>query len=106
AGFKPPTGAGISLNAGPISGGGFLSIKDGRYAGALELKIYSVAVKAFGVIDTKLPDGSAGFSFVIVISAEFTPIQLGLGFTLLGVGGLIGINRRVDGKALEAAVRD
>src|SRR6185436_15653108 len=106
AGFKPPTGAGLSINAGPVTGGGFLSVKDGRYAGVLELQIYSVAVKAFGVIDTKLPDGSKGFSFVIVISAEFTAIQLGLGFTLLGVGGLLGINRRLDRKALESAVRE
>jgi hypothetical protein len=106
AGFKAPTGVGIAINAGAITGGGFISFQDGRYAGVLELKIYSVEVKAFGVIDTRMADGSAGFSFVIVISAEFTPIQLGLGFTLLGVGGLLGINRRLDGEALRNAVRE
>lgn len=106
-GFKPPTGVGIAINAGPISGGGFLFIdeKAGRYAGACELSIYGVAVKAFGVIDTKFPDGRSGFSFVIVISAEFTPVQLGFGFTLLGVGGLIGINRTLDQEALRGAIR-
>jgi hypothetical protein len=104
--IKPPTGVGISINAGGITGGGFIKYEDGRYAGVLELKIYSVAVKAFGVIDTKMPDGSKGFSFVIVISAEFTAIQLGLGFTLLGVGGLLGIHRRLDEDALRNAVRE
>jgi hypothetical protein len=106
AGLKPPVGVGISINAGPVNGGGFIRSGDGRYFGVLELKIYGVSVKAFGVIDTKLPDGSKGFSFVIVISAEFTAIQLGLGFTLLGVGGLLGINRRLDGDALRNAVRE
>jgi hypothetical protein len=105
--FRLPTGAGIEVNAGPVSGGGFLFIdeKAGRYAGACELSVYGVAVKAFGVIDTKMPDGTSGFSFVIVISAEFTPIQLGFGFTLLGVGGLIGINRTLDQDALRGVIR-
>ena len=101
----PPTGIGITVDAGPVSGGGFLSVGANEYAGALELSIYSIAVKAFGLIDTKLPDGSKGYSFVVVISAEFTPIQLGFGFTLLGVGGLVGINRTIDEKALQSGVQ-
>jgi hypothetical protein len=106
--FKTPKGVGIAINAGPVTGGGFLFFDEpnGRYGGALVLKIYSVNVKAFGVIETKLPDGTKGFSFVIVISAEFTPIQLGLGFTLNGVGGMLGINRRIDEEGLRRAVRD
>jgi hypothetical protein len=44
-------------------------------------------------------------SFVVLISAEFTPIQLGFGFTLVGVGGLLGINRSVAAEALGDAVR-
>jgi hypothetical protein len=105
--FKPPSGAGISINAGPVSGGGFVAYDSviQRYSGAFELSIYSVSVKAFGLVDTKLPDGSKGYSFVVVISAEFTPIQLGLGFTLIGVGGLVGINRSLNSKGLSDAVR-
>ena len=51
-----------------------------------------------GVINTKMPDGSPGFSLLIIITAEFPPIQLGFGFTLNGVGGLLGLNRtaRID----------
>lgn len=105
--FKPPTGLGIAVDAGPVSGGGFISFDptNGRYFGALELSVYSVAVKAFGIIETKFPDGHTGFSFLIIISAEFVPIQLGLGFTLLGVGGMAGINRSIDTDGLLAAVR-
>ncbi|HXU05066.1 MAG TPA: DUF6603 domain-containing protein, partial [Polyangia bacterium] len=94
AGFKPPAGVGISVQGGAISGGGFLAFDfdAGRYSGAIELEAYSISIKAFGLIETKVPGG--GFSFVVVISTEFaTPIQLGLGFTLNGVGGMIGINR-------------
>lgn len=103
--FLPPTGIGISVDAGPVRGGGFLAFGDHRYSGAIELSVYSIAIKAFGLIETVLPDGSPGFSFVIVISAEFTPIQLGFGFTLLGVGGLLGINRSLNAEGLQAAVR-
>jgi hypothetical protein len=105
AAFVPPAGLGIAIDAGPVSGGGFLSFEDGRYSGALELSIYKIAVKAFGLLETKLPDGRKGYSFVIVISAEFTPIQLGFGFTLVGVGGLVGINRALNTEGLQQAVR-
>jgi hypothetical protein len=105
--FKPPTGIGVVIDASSVSGGGYLAIdrENGRYAGAIELKVFSIAVKAFGLIDTRFPDGGSGYSFVIVIVAEFTPIQLGFGFTLLGVGGLLGLHRSVDNEALSAAVR-
>ena len=100
-GFAAPTGYGIFIESSSVSGGGFLFFDEpkGRYGGALELRAYDIDVKAFGLIETKVPGVS--FSFVIVISAEFNPIQLGLGFTLDGVGGFIGINRGVDAKALD-----
>jgi hypothetical protein len=103
--FLAPTGVGISIDGGAVHGGGFLSFEDHRYSGVLELSVFAVTVKAFGLIETQLPDGSPGFSFVIVIIAEFTPIQLGFGFTLLGVGGLLGVNRSVNEKGLSDAAR-
>lgn len=105
--FKAPNGLGIVVDAGPVTGGGFIAFDPiaRRYAGALELSVFSIGVKAFGLVDTVLPDGSSGFSFVIVIVAEFTPIQLGFGFTLLGVGGLVGINRTLSSTGLGDAVR-
>ena len=53
-----------------------------------------------------MPDGSPGFSLLIIITAEFgTGIQLGFGFTLLGVGGLLGLNRTMRLQPLMEGVR-
>ena len=53
-----------------------------------------------------MPDGSPGFSLLVVITAEFaTPIQLGFGFVLVGVGGLLGLNRSMNVEALAEGVR-
>ena len=105
--FKPPTGVGLSVDVGGFRGGGFLSLDlpKGEYAGGLELDFLGiVTVKALALINTKLPGGGDGFSLVVIISAEFPPIQLGFGFTLLGVGGLLGLNRTLDENALREGV--
>lgn len=107
-GFKPPNGVGLRVQAGPITGGGFLSLDydKGEYIGALELSFKGVfTLKAIGIINTKLPDGSKGFALLILVTAEFTPIQLGFGFVLVGVGGLLGLNRSLDSEALRLGVR-
>jgi hypothetical protein len=106
--FQPPRGVGLSLDTGVIKGGGFLSLDfdKGEYFGALELTFEGmISLKAIGIIDTKMPDGGEGFALLILISAEFTPIQLGFGFTLNGVGGLLGANRTTDIDALKLGVR-
>lgn len=106
-GFLPPSGLGIAVHSESVSGGGFVSFdRDaGRYSGALELSVYDLAVQAYGLIETKLPDG--GYSFLIALSVEFTPaIQLGFGFMLTGIGGLLGINRTVDADVLQKTVKN
>lgn len=107
--FKPPTGIGLAVDAGIVAGGGFLSFDEarGEYAGALELEFAGfIDVKAIGLITTRMPDGSRGFSLLIVLTAEFgqAGIQLGFGFKLLGVGGILGLNRRMDLDALVEGV--
>lgn len=108
-GFKPPNGVGLSLDAGVVRGGGYLYFDFDReeYAGALELTFSNfLSLKAIGLITTKMPDGSKGFSLLIIITVEFgTGLQLGFGFTLLGVGGLLGLNRSSNGEALIAGIR-
>jgi len=107
--FKPPNGVGLLIDAGAVRGGGFLAFdpERGEYAGGLEIDIGGViTVKAIGLITTKLPDGSPGFALLIILTAEFgTPIQLGLGFTLIGVGGLLGLNRTMRLEPLAAGIR-
>ncbi len=100
--FRPPTGLGALVHAGPISGGGFLTFdpENRRYAGMLQLEAAGIAINAIGLLDTRLPGGASGYSFLILASAAFPPIQLGYGFTLNGVGGLAGIHRTVITDAL------
>lgn len=108
-GFKPPTGIGLSIDAQGFTGGGFLFFDNekGEYAGGLEIEFQdTIALRAIGVLNTKMPDGTDGFSLVLIITADFTPIQLGYGFTLNGVGGLIGINRTCMTDILQAGVKD
>ncbi|WP_405776002.1 DUF6603 domain-containing protein [Streptomyces sp. NBC_01538] len=105
--FKPPKGVGLAISAGPVSGGGYLFLDPdkGEYAGVLELSVNIVSLKAIGLLTTRLPDGRPGFSLLLIITAEFPPIQLGFGFALLGVGGLLGVNRTVALDPLREGVR-
>ncbi len=102
--FEPPSGIAIKIDAPSVSGGGFIqkasqSNSNPRYQGALSLKIAEFTVTAYGIYE-KTPAGNV--SFVIVIGARFPGIQLGFGFSLTGIGGLIGINRRAEVDLLRA----
>jgi hypothetical protein len=103
--FKPPSGLGVSVDAAVVKGGGFLEHRGDEYSGALELAVADIAVKAFGSLQTKLPGGVPGYSFIIALSVEFSPsIQLVFGFSLEGAGGIVGINRTMSIDAIETAL--
>lgn len=105
--FKPPKGAGLSIRAGPVGGGGYLYFdpENEQYAGIMQLSFQAIKLTAIGLVTTKMPDGSKGFSMLIIITAEFPPIQLGYGFTLNGAGGLLGINRTFRVDVLRAGIQ-
>lgn len=105
--FKPPDGVGLSLTAPGVSGEGFIAFNetDGRYLGAIALTVGDVGISAVGVLDTKLPSGVTGYSLIVVASAQFPPIQLGFGFSLSAIGGLVGVNRTADVPSLQALAR-
>jgi len=107
-GFKPPDGVGLSIDAGAVTGGGYLELdhENDRYAGVLQLKAGDLTINAVGLLTTDLPGQDDGFSLLLVITGEFPPVQLGMGFTLNGVGGLVGVNRMVKADPLGEAVRD
>ena len=98
--FKPPDGFGFSLDASTIRLGGFLLVDEvrGRYVGALEIAILEkFALTAIGIITTKKPDGTPGFSLLMLITVTLpVPIPLGYGFFFAGAGGLLGLNRGMD----------
>lgn len=106
--MKPPTGAGVVVNATAIKGGGYLYLDDakGEYFGAVELVVCKkLELKAVGLINTKFPDDSRGFSLVVLMSVEGLNWPLLWGFTLNGLGGLIGYNRTIDSEAFRVGVR-
>jgi hypothetical protein len=107
-GFKPPDGLGLEIDDTLVNGGGYLYLdaQRGEYAGILNLEIKGIAVTAIGILNTKRPDGQPGFSLLIIISSEFQPIQLGLGFRLNGVGGILGLNRTVAVEVLREGIKN
>ncbi len=108
--FKPPTGVGFAIDAAAVSGGGFLFFDRDReeYGGVLQLRLFErFWLKAIGLIATKLPDGTDGFSILAIASVEFDPgFQLVWGFTLEGVGLLVGVNRSMVLDVLREGVRN
>ena len=98
--FKAPDGFGFSLDASTIRLGGFLLVDEarGRYVGALEIAVLEkFSLTAIGIITTKNPDGSPGFSLLMLITVTLpVPIPLGYGFFFAGAGGLLGLNRGMD----------
>ena len=109
-GFKPPSGAGLAIDAPGVSGGGFLFFfpQTGNYAGSVVLSVEGgLTIKAQGLIATRLPDGSKGYSLLVIITAEgFKPIPLGLGFKLTGIGGMLAINRTFNEDVLREGVKN
>lgn len=107
-GFKSPDGIGIGLDvAGVISGGGYLDVdaERGEYAGVFDASLLGVGITAIGLIATRLPEAPGAWSMFVALSATFQGLQLGFGFTLSGVGGLIGTHRGLDVDALGDGVR-
>jgi hypothetical protein len=113
--FQPPAGAGLSIKAGPVTGGGYLFFDPDaeQYAGVLELSFNAISITVIGLLTTRLPDPSGtpgatkkGFSLLLIVAVELPPIQLGYGFTLNGIGGLLGINRTMMVEPLRNGVRD
>ena len=99
--FKLPNGIGLALDAGIVKGGGYLSVDEQGYAGVLELKMLAVGVKAIAILNTK---SEAGFSLLLLIFGQFPAIQLSFGFTLTGVGGLIGVQHTASPTALSQGI--
>ena len=98
-----PEGAGVQLDLPLVRGAGQVRrAQRGEYAGMLALRIPPVSLDAFGLL------GLRPLSFLVVLGAAFPPpgIQIGFGFAITGLGGVVGVNRRVDREALAQAVAD
>jgi hypothetical protein len=104
-GFLPPTGLALNFMSGPAGGGGaldYLPKPNPRLSGSFGLKMGVVQVAALSILEEK----AGAYSMMTLLKGRFTPgIQLGFGFAISGMGGLIGVNRAVNGDALEAHFR-
>jgi len=99
----PATGAGVDVALPIVRAGGFLAqTRPGEYSGALSASVPPMSAAAFAVL------GTSPMSFVVLLSATFPPpgIQIGFGFAVSGIGGVVGVGRRVDRAALLRAVAD
>ena len=113
-GFIPPKGIGLVVDTKSVKGGGFLFHDEGKhqYAGVMELSLSGVvALKAIGLLATRLPDGSKGYSLLILVTAQSAKPggslwELPLGWRLTGLGGLIAIHRTVDEDAVRAGLKN
>ncbi|MGH8238371.1 MAG: DUF6603 domain-containing protein, partial [Steroidobacteraceae bacterium] len=106
-----PNGVSLAIDVkGYVTGGGFLFHDKVQqvYAGVFELTVKErITVKAFGLIATKMPDGSKGYSLIVFITAEgFQPIPIGMACVLRGIGGMVAINRTFDEEAMRAGLRN
>jgi len=107
--FSFPSGFGISIDAKAIKGTGVINYNKEKeeFIGALSLSLLDkIELKALALLTLKMPDGSKGFSFVGLISVTFVPgIPIGMGFSLTGVGGALGLNRNISTDAMMQGVR-
>jgi hypothetical protein len=96
-----PDGAGVELALPVVTGAGTVRhVPSGEYSGLLALTIPPMSAQAFGVLHLD------PFSFLVILSATFPPpgVQIGFGFAVTGVGGIVGVGRRVDAQDLAQAV--
>lgn len=101
---KLPTGIGMRLKTPAVTGGGYLRYDEVKkeFGGVFQLEMLKIGVTAIGLLTVE-----PRFSMVIVIGVRFSPkIELGYGFTLSGLGGILAINRRLDSDALRDGLKD
>ena len=93
----------IDLGPGKLTGG-FVVDDDGNGAtGNLGFNAGAISAGALG----RLATGDQGVSFVAILGARFMPgIQIGFGFEVSGIGGVVGVNVGVDADELRRRLAD
>lgn len=86
-----PERVGIAIDLPGATGEGELvKHRPQQWRGVVELSLGPVSVSGLAILD--VDDRQAGV--LVIMAAEFAPpIQLSFGFTLIGVGGVVGVNR-------------
>jgi hypothetical protein len=105
--FKKPNGIGVSLDFGNGMGGsGYLYLGDHMYYGFLSLKLKKFNLDLIGILNTQMPDGSDGYSFLALVAMDLPKaIPLVWGFYLQKVGGIVGLHRDMNPDALREGMK-
>jgi len=102
-GLLPPADGTLALDAGPLAAAGRLFTRPGGASGSLGVRLGPTEILGFA--DLEVADGVP--SLVVVLGIHFAPpVQLSFGFALSAVGGVVGVNRRIETDALRARLAD
>jgi Family of unknown function (DUF6603) len=99
--FMPPTGLGIAINASGVKGGGFIARTENQYSGVIDLDLHGYSVHALVIVKTE-----PSVSLFFAIFSEFrTPIQVGAGWKITRIGGMLGINHTVSHNKIATGIK-
>lgn len=103
-----PSGFGIKIKTETVEGGGQLNIIDNgrRYEGFISINIKKkIIINGLTIIEFEDATGAPQFNFFVLLGVQFKPgIELGMGFTLNGVGGLFAFNREIEPDKFRVAI--
>ena len=97
----PPRGMGIVINQNGVKGGGFISKTEGQYSGIVDLNLYGYAIQALAILKT---EPFTSFLFAIFVNLK-TAIQLGAGWKITKIGGMLGINHTVSHDIIASGIK-
>ncbi|MGZ8736296.1 MAG: DUF6603 domain-containing protein [Nocardioides sp.] len=99
----PPNAFVARLDAGPLRGSGSLLRQPDGVSGVLTANLGVAEVAALASL-RRIPSGP---SFLAIMAAGFTPgLQVGFGFQINRIGGVVAIERRVDRDTLARRLGD
>jgi len=101
-GVHAPQGVAVEFTTEPLQGGGFLQLQEnGAYAGAFAFRVSKFSLAGLAVFEDV---GGAPSILVQANMALPAPIPLTMGFELVRIGGVLGINRSIDLEAVRSSV--
>lgn len=106
--FIRPAGIGVSIDIGPVKGTGAINWDDDkqRFSSMVGLNILE-KFKISSLIAFTTGNGSDPASFLGVVNTELgSGIPIGMGFSITGIGGSLGVERGLDVDNLTTAVYD
>jgi hypothetical protein len=103
---RGPDRIGLRIDAPLVSGEGEITHDAAarRYAGSFAIQVGPVAVRAVAALDAASPTLPRP-SLTVLATSQFPRMPLGEGFTLDGVGMVLGTDRRIDVDAIRAGLR-